>query len=188
MVAKTAVVLGEFPTTVGGTVDITVPGFGTPQAAIVVVSGARSGTNPDTAYANLGVGFWTPSNQRSVSAYHDGSTATTNGGRYVSLDQVMVGFPIDASATGITDGIRITNLELDTTAARYIQVTLIAGVANAHAGHQTFSEDVLSYDYTSAGFEADLAIFGSNCNGIFREQLQRDFHNGRSPIARGSEE
>jgi len=130
MAVKTAVVLGEFPTTVGGTVDITVPGFGTPQAAIVVLSGARSGTNPDTAYANLGVGFWTPSNQRSVSAYHDGSTATTNGGRYVSVDQVMVGWPIDASATGITDGIRITNLETGTTAARYIQVTLISGVAN----------------------------------------------------------
>jgi hypothetical protein len=76
----------------------------------------------------------------------------------------MIGFPIDASATGITDGIRITALE--GTTSQYVQVTLITGVANAHVGQLPFSDGVLSYDYTSAGFEADLVIFGSNLAGF----------------------
>lgn len=80
MAITTALVTGLTPATTG-TVNFTVSGFGTPQAAIITVSGASSGSNP-AAHSMLAMGWVDGTATCSMSISLEDAQATSDTYRY----------------------------------------------------------------------------------------------------------
>lgn len=143
MAVTVAVINGALPAT--GYADFTRSGFGTPDCAIVYFVGATTGTNPQTAVANLSVGFWKSSAQNAVSIRSTDATTSSNTAQ--ATDDALSGLLIDYNSDVIeakwtagstTDGLRIT-LSSGTGYALQTTVVLFKGLKNHAAGVATFN-------------------------------------------------
>lgn len=156
--------------TTTGTQDITLSGFGTPKAAIVLLS-SGSADDTVTAGANFSIGFTdgTAANDR-ASVIHSAdnvltsdtgrNTSSANFGRiYNGTGSTLTVFDFDS---WITDGIRI-NITFASGTNVFATFILIGGadVTNAYAGVKQLTGTSVSV--TDPGFESDLVF--SACNG-----------------------
>lgn len=161
MAIETAIATGLTPTATG-TTSYEATGFGTPQAAIVFMSRAYSGTNP-AAEAGLSVGF-TDGTTTNVSGFtSDDNVGTSNTQRFSSTSQV-VRSGNGGGTTNIegafsawaTNGLTINYTKVDATNQYYISVLLIKGCTNVKvATEQLSTSDVI----TTVGFKANLVFF-----------------------------
>lgn len=143
-----------------GTQDVTIAGFGTPTAVIVL--GIKSGTTSEdigTAYdgASFNIGFFDGTNARVAAT--EGKHGATGGDGSRSMvegviDQVVTSAdPIlsigTATAAFITDGVRLTWSGSGPEVHRYILI-LIRGLANVVVG------DAIGVNSNNLGFRPDV--------------------------------
>lgn len=132
MVQKTAIVRQLLTATGADFTDFTVPGFGTPTAAIFVVCAAGA-VNPQ-ANSQIAIGFWDGTNQRGIGAYSQDNVANAICVRCASGIKAIVGAASSASlqygyqASAITDGVRLTMVDDATGLQRHCTCILISGV------------------------------------------------------------
>lgn len=150
------------------TQDITISGFGTPSAAIFILSG---GTTDDTLAAGgvLSIGWTDGTTDKAHGIHIEDNVSTTN--TAYSYRNAVITVP-DISGTGvdadfsfntwITDGVRIT-VDSQADAAWLLTVIFIGGtdVANVYVGeHDDLGSGTSAVDITSVGFEPDLVFMG----------------------------
>lgn len=171
MAQAVAVVNATLTATGSGTTDFTSSGFGTPTAAIIVMSLANTGSNPQ-AGAALSIGFWDGTNQcshsiNSFDAQGTSVTYRTSRNDYAAVNVVSsTGWSLGFQASSITDGIRLTMAVDNTSAQRYATVILLKGVS-AKIARLTLNSTVNSTATTgSLGFAPTAAIvLGSGTAG-----------------------
>ena len=159
--------------TVGTTMDITISGFGTPKAAIVILTaGISDGTISQNGV--MSIGYTDGTNQVCTAGQSADNVGTMATGRRHANDRVAM-VPSGASGSEllgisfdswVTDGIRL-KFETLTWSNRLVTVVLIGGddVAEAHAGyHDDLGTGSSAVDITSVGFESDLVFM--SCVGL----------------------
>lgn len=150
--------------TTSGNQDITLSGFGTPQAAIFIISGA-AGTSA-TAHGRVGIGWTDGTNSYAAGAAAEDAAATTNTARQHGSGQV-IGIP-DVSGAGtlfyatfvswITDGVRINwPAGFAPGSAFHGEVILIAGADNVTAGSVSLGTGTAAIN-TTLGYNPDLVL------------------------------
>ncbi len=151
--------------------DYTYSGFGTPDAAIVIISGADSSNNPrDDGIISIGFMDGTDDISWGVGT-EDGITTTNSGRRHDSagIGRVFYGESggggsgsttlADWDATFITDGIRLS-IDNDATTTEFrVHVWLMKGVKNAKA---LFTKD----QTINFGFRPSLVFAGTIGQGV----------------------
>lgn len=162
MATNAAIAVGVMPGSNGGTVDLTVSGFGTVQAAVVFCSNANSTSNPQDFFFTS-VGFWDGVNsvQHSYSQYSGHGGGTADSARYSSKALVINLSSVTGTCSAITDGIRITQGGTSTL-PRYITAILINGVTDVHLAEQNLGTGTSPIDITAPGFKPSLVFFGSS--------------------------
>lgn len=166
LVAK--VVSRELPyTTVGETVDFTVSGMGTPDCAIFYVSGAATAANPNNLN-QFGIGFWRDSDdaQNSSGCSDTNGATTTASGRsghgaraiYLPTAAATPVMQVGYTASGITDGVRLTLSEDNTGVSRYCHAVLFWGAENVYVGDFSVASGG-TQDITAPGFKPSLVLF-----------------------------
>jgi hypothetical protein len=166
MAVKAAVAVGTLPTSNGSYTDFTVADFGTPDAAIIIVSNASSSSNP-AANAVLSVGFWTASAQHVMSGTSlDAKTTSETFRRSLATDVVLVLgstaiTSTECSAASTTNGLRITKDSGSSSLARYATVILLAGLTNEYVGSINLGTGTSAINVTDPGFRADLVFLCS---------------------------
>lgn len=161
----------------GATQDFTISGFGTPKAALFIVT-ARASSAGSTAPKNLAVGFTDGTNHRGIGALSRDAQANSDT-RSQAYDNTVLRFLLadgsdnDAILTfnsWITDGIRL-NLSRAFDAACRIQVILFGGAdLSAAVGTATPNATSGADVAVSVGFEPDL-LFCISDNGAFNETI-----------------
>lgn len=173
MATNAVVVVGQLPTSNGTYVDFTSTGFGTPDAAIVIVSNANTTNNPQPNSV-FSVGFWTADGQNLVTISMDDALASTETWRKYQTGDValQLSLPTETTADTLTeisasspsiDGIRLTKDSGSSSVARYATVILIKGCLNEYVGLQSLGTGTDAIDVTAPGFRADLVF--AICNG-----------------------
>ena len=164
MPVTSAIVSGYLPTADSSFTDFTSSGFGTPDAAIVIVNNVDSGNNPN-AYSVCGLGFWAGATQACIGATSKDNTATTDtatailSGRCVSVPNTNAGaYELLATGSSTTDGLRITKDGGTTSIARYCTVVLLKGLTNEYAGIASLPSTGTSLSVTAPGFKPDVLI------------------------------
>ena len=152
----------------GNTQDITISGFGTPAAAIFIVSSA---TTDDTIAADslMMVGWTDGTNEVATANIAADNVATSNTARYYRTDRVISycnasgtaieqgGFSFDS---WVTDGVRLY-IDNDMPSAYLCTCILIGGtdVSNVYAGlHDDLGNGTSPIDITAPGFEPDIVF------------------------------
>lgn len=137
MAQGVAVVNGTLSVALSGTTDFTSSGFGTPTAAIVIVSNANS-TNNQQDHAVISIGFWDGTNQccHSISmtdAASSQSTYRVSRNDYIAAAStsgtLATTWVFGYQASAVTDGIRLTLAVDNTSAQRYATVILLKGIS-----------------------------------------------------------
>jgi hypothetical protein len=146
----------------GGSQDITIPGFGTPKAAVVILSRATADATPVSDYS-IGVGLTDGTRSRCISAVTEDGVTTTDTDRSASSELVGMLFPVlqsmDARAdfsSWITNGIRIA--WTGTPNAGYLMTVILLGGADltAYVNSTSFTvPDADGEDVTDPGFQPD---------------------------------
>jgi len=166
MAVTAKVVTGQLSADSGSpSVNFTSSGFGTPDAAIVIITNA-SATNPATQEV-LSVGVWDGTNRHCVANYSNDAAATTYSSRYKKLDKIGFVSTYNGSAhstsadydiTNTTDGVTVT-LETDATGlTREATVVLIKGVTNKKVGVFNLPGSTSKTAINSIGFKSDLVF------------------------------
>lgn len=136
MAQGVAVVNATLTATGSGTTDFTSSGFGTPSAAIVLVSAANSTNNPQSS-AGVSIGFWDGTNQCCHSFVSGDGIETSVTYRIQRNDYIAAlseagsttNWVVGYIASAVTDGIRLT-LNVDNTGVqRYATVILLKGIS-----------------------------------------------------------
>ena len=141
MAVTAALVTGTLPTT--GSVDMTSPGFGTPDCAIVMASEANTTSNP-APHLNISLGLVALS---SVCTGNRQRNGVSNADAYRHFDNRAItiirptttGTEIQYGGSLISDGIRFTVQTGSTTVQRYCQAMLLKGVKNIAQGTTTLT-------------------------------------------------
>ena len=141
MAVTAALVTGTLPTT--GSVDMTSPGFGTPDCAIVMASEANTTSNPAT-HLNISLGLVALSSACTANRQRHGAS---NADAYRHFDNRAITIisptnsetEIQYGGSLISDGIRFTVETGSTTVQRYCQAMLIRGVKNIAQGTTTLT-------------------------------------------------
>lgn len=149
-----------------GTQDITIPGFGTPKAAIFIYDIPTS-NDTITITSRNSKGYTDGTNQCVAGVVSIGNQGTSNTARMTRNDRVIsqvtsVGESASASFDSwITDGVRI-NISDAPSVASFVTVTLINGtdVTDAHAEFSA-SLTSTSNNITTLGFEPDIVFIDS---------------------------
>lgn len=164
MAVTSAIVSGYLPTADSSYTDFTSSGFGTPDAAIVIVNNVDSGNNPNTE-AVAGFGFWAGATQVCIGINCEDNQATTDtatailSGRCVTLpNNAASGYEVLATGSSVTDGLRITKDGGVTSVSRYCTVVLLKGLTNEFAGIASLPASGSSLSVTAPGFKPDLLI------------------------------
>jgi len=134
--------------------DFTSSGFGTPDAAILIIGSAHTSANPFSSVQGISFGFYDGTNQY--------SWGIAGGTRYSS--STLIGQPRGVSYTASsepTDGIRIT--PGTTSVDRYATVILIKGLSNVAIGSFTAQN---GGTVSGLGFEPNFLILGGIGAGI----------------------
>lgn len=164
MATKAAIVAGLLPTS--GTRDYTATGFGTVDAAIVIVSQANSTNNP-TSSLEYSIGFWDGVN--SVQHAYQSRAAhgvTTSETRRLQKTNIILNTndnSLEATASAITNGLRLT-VTGSTGVERYITLIFIGGVTDVHLDQLELGTGTSAIDVTAPGFKPGLVFFLSNGN------------------------
>ncbi len=151
--------------------DITETGFGTPDGAVVLISGASPGTNP-RADAIISIGFMDGTDDIGWGiGTEDGPTTTNSGRRHdnAGIGRVFYGetggggsgstTEADWDASFITDGIRLSIATDNTTTEYRVTVWLFKGVKNVKA--------LFTADQTiNFGFRPSLVLAGTIGQGV----------------------
>jgi hypothetical protein len=169
MAVVTKLVNGLTGITQGANVDLTSPGFGTPDAAIVFVNphGALNGAAKERA--GISFGIMTSAGQSALGSYESDGKSTTTSTRS-SHDTSVVALPDDPTAkphrirmtgTFITDGIRLFADVVSTAQDMGIVALLIKGVTNAN-----FETLPLNFGARNIGFAADVVLCAAQGGGV----------------------
>ncbi|MCP4881955.1 MAG: hypothetical protein GY905_15555 [Gammaproteobacteria bacterium] len=160
--------------TASPTVDVTIPGFGTPSAIMFLMSGS-SVANTARGDSVIGWGFSDGTDQAVIGAQTGDGEAASYGGRTTAADRVIsipknngtsetVAFALHSV---ITDGYRlVTSVKLSAANTFICTATLIKGtdVANVHVGITQLGTDVGGeVQIDTVGFEPDVVFMG--CTG-----------------------
>ena len=156
----------------GGTQDITLSGFGTPKAAIFIISG---GTTDDTITGDaiIGVGFTDGTRENVCCMRAADGTANSDTGRTHRTDS-CVAVPTTAGGlegrfgfnSWITDGVRL-DIDDDVAAGYQVTVIFIAGsdVASVRCDHyDDLGTGTSAIDINTVGFEPNLVFM--TCTGL----------------------
>lgn len=146
-----------------GTQNVTISGFGVPDAVIAIRPNTASGTNPA---AMLSVGFWDGTNQVGFGSHTANGTAGTWAARGQSTSHILAsGFSTSSSSetlveygrvTGtVTDGITLT---WDFATGALMRYVFIKGVSAATAGAVALTTSSTITDVT-VGHEPHVAFF-----------------------------
>lgn len=162
--AITAVVVSATLATTGDTA-FTSSGFGTPDAAIILIGRGNTTNNPE-AHALFVGGFWcSDPGQVGICFGSEDSAANSDARRFGSssyagpimratTDVVAVTY----SASSTTDGINLTVATGSTAVNRYASVILLKGLTNAHVGAINLGTGTSAINVTAPGFRADLVL------------------------------
>ena len=164
MAVASAIVSGYLPTADSSSTDFTSSGFGTPDAAIVIVNNvdASNNPNPDSAF---GFGYWAGTTEACMGSNCGDNAATTDtatailSGRCVSVPiSNSAGYELLATGSSITDGLRVTKDGGSTSVSRYCTVVLLKGLTNEYAGIASLPSTGTSLSVTAPGFKPDLLL------------------------------
>jgi hypothetical protein len=159
-IAQTAGFLPASP----GTFDITVPGFGEVAGAILYVNNGRAGGADQGAIRGV-TGMWTAGAQGCVGMSHNNNNATiARGSRNLSTTSIIevysntgAGPQTLATASGITDGIRLNITTID--AARYYLCVLFSA---DEVGEIALTSTTPNTASKNVGFRPDF-ILAAHC-------------------------
>jgi hypothetical protein len=151
--------------------DLTVPGFGTPKAAIVVTLGDPLRNVSDTTFGQFGIGFTDGTNQCCHHICIQDGVSTTNSYRRYTTDSLAMRV---ASNTGgilsevgfsswITDGIRLVP-SASSSGLHYWAILFGGADLSAYVKTQALSTQDTKVTVTGAGFTPDLAFL--ICTGL----------------------
>ena len=163
MSIETAIATGLTPTSTG-TASFEVSGFGTPQAAIVTISTAVSGTNPK-ADSGLCYGFTDGTTDAVTACYAEDNVGTMNTSRFSAATLVRVGAATETTVVeGVFSAWATNGLTINFTKANasqyFVSVCLIKGCTNAKVtSHQLTTTGV--NDLTTIGFKPNLVYLTS---------------------------
>ncbi len=156
----------------GNTLDLTVAGFGTPQAVIIFQSGGTGLGTTISAHSNEAVCFWDGTNTAAVASIIRDAQATgvsgrtASSGRFIYNYRGSLGYSADISA--ITDGIRLTCATYNNKNTHRVWAILIKGATSVFVGNATASNSVNGeVTVTAPGFQPDLLIATASCNQAF---------------------
>lgn len=151
-----------------GTQDITISGFGTPKAALFVVT---RGVTDETlaAHAIIGWGVADGTNQRAFTAKHEDNQGTTDADCRCMTDECIAINDVDNTIDGeanfdsfITDGVRI-NWGNAPAAGYLLTVILFGGDIQVNVRDITTTATLgATTSDTTCGFEPDVIFFGGN--------------------------
>jgi len=162
--AITAVVVSATLNTTGDTA-FTSSGFGTPDAAIILLGRGSTANNPQV-HATFTGGFWcSDPGQAGITFCSEDAQGTTDTRRYgdstyaghiasPTTDSVVISY----SASATTDGINLSVAAGSTTLNRYASVILLKGLTNAHVGSVSLGTGTSAINVTAPGFRADLVL------------------------------
>jgi len=155
----------DLPTSNGGTVNCTSPGFGTPKGAFVFGGfGTVNGTVVD--HAGLWIGGYDGTNQNAIAQTSGDNLADSDTGAATDADSALITLDPahvkdgDCTLSFITDGVRFTCADAPPAAYR-VNVVLFggAGVSNVHVGTATGNGAIGGTTAVSApGFTPDMLI------------------------------
>lgn len=170
MATSAAIATGLLPITTSGTVSLTVSGFGTVDAAIIICSNANSSNNPQDN-ATICVGFWDGVNsvQHTLSAVsEDGLVSSTDtyrshiNNRIISIySPTTTQILTDATCAATTDGVILTVGEAKSGVQRYLTAILIKGVTDVHLGSVNLGTGTSAVDITAPAFKPDLVFLST---------------------------
>lgn len=152
-----------------GTQDITIAGFGTPQAAIFVWNGNNITADGVADHAIIGIGCTDGTRQWNMGVTDENGVATTDTGRRVDDDRCVwihdentVAKAAAEFSAWITDGIRLNwSFNILGTGVS-VTAILIGGATNVYAGFAQLHSTVDSAtDVTDPGFEPSM-VLGAN--------------------------
>lgn len=178
--AAEVAVVQQAARTTAGTQDFTSSGFGTPKAAMCLVSyGATNGTA--VSHAGLSVGFTDGTRQHAMSVRSKhGVTTTVTGRRADTTDLLVLADPDGAVilrvqfSAWITNGLRV-NYSVAPSTAYQVSCTLFggAGITNAYVNTVTTPSTVdLSTTVSTVGFQPDVVIGAVNGDGSYNDTNQ----------------
>lgn len=164
-------VLAVLPSGSSGSVDVTVPGFGTPKGVIVVTNN-NNALNSDYTTARLSVGFSDGTRQfvSSMTMGNGGSTTSANRSNRDDRLALMLNISTPTELKGyqfdqwITDGVRISHAAGNTSFDRQSLVILIGGadVADVYVSPlDDIGSGTAPVDITAPGFEPSLVFLTS---------------------------
>jgi len=169
---ETAVITGTTPTSTG-TKSFESSGFGTPQAAIIMISAANGTNNPESG-ALIGVGFTDGTRDGYVTAGCDDNVSTSNTARGLNTTAVLALVNGDQTAlvaadfsAWATNGITLNFSTVDSVAYN-ISITLIKGCTNVYAGSAQLTTTGVN-NITTPNFSGNLvyaATVGYNTLGL----------------------
>jgi len=162
-------VKAAIPTT-SGTQDITIAGFGTPKAALFILSYASSDAAASQPHAAMSVGAIDGTSQMCITTIARDAQDITKSYKYAQSDQCITLIDsvagtilAEASFSGwITDGVRIT--WTDPAPSAYLLTTILFNGSDLQAkvGVATSDIDVNDSIHINTGFEPDQIIVVSN--------------------------
>lgn len=166
--AITAVVVSATLNTTGDTA-FTSSGFGTPDAAIILLGRGNTANNPQV-HATFTGGFWcSDPGQAGITFSSEDAVSTSDTRRYGGstyagsvVSPTADSLAVSYSASSTTDGINLTVAAGSTTLNRYASVVLLKGLTNAHVGSINLGTGTSAINVTAPGFRADLVLLLSD--------------------------
>ena len=158
MATNACVVSGTLPQANSGTVDLTSSGFGTVDAAIVIMTQANTTNNPE-ADLRYGVAFWDGSSDMSTASTSVDAVGTTNALRIGdNTDARWSGStPLTYDISAVTDGIRLTKSGGTASVDYYVTAVMITGAPNSSLRVKNLGTGTSAQTITP-GYKADLVI------------------------------
>jgi hypothetical protein len=156
MATAASVFTGTIGASVSSTLDLGV-GFGAPTAALIILSEANTGSNPQSNAA-LSFGIWSASAQRSAGYFS--RDASNNATRQQKTGVVAVRpsqtagqfFELTAAVAPGSDGLRLTVSYSDSSVSRYVTAILFKGTTNVGMVDVNLGTGTSAIDVTSLGF------------------------------------
>ena len=152
--------------TSNGTQDITISGFGTPKAAMFILSLAST-NGSENAPGVLAIGFTDGTKDRCISVHSEDNKASSNTARRsenacVSFDETWADDNRAIFDSWITDGVRIDWTKAPGTAWKLTVVLFGGDIQNAKVDDMQLSNSKdVAHNITTVGFEPDFVISGS---------------------------
>jgi hypothetical protein len=159
----------------GGTQDFTLAGFGTPVAALFVISQAHDAQHATTNHIRTSVGFTDGTNQRVWSIMSRNAQANMVCKHRVANDEVVLLMTNTGTINGeanftswITDGVRITWGNAPSSDFRMLCVLWGGSNVQAAVGNFSLSGQDVATDITGVGFEPHqlMVIGGTHTAGM----------------------